>query len=171
MPHSLRFFFSIQSQEKLGKVYGPVPPSFWVWLIFGSRITLRLHKIHKILHVTFAWYLQAFVKFVLLSNASPSRQVQPNSMNFLKFPLIAMFWNMIFYMCHPQMLGLVHPFYLLLLTNSQVCGYGPLSHQFDGTIRPLRWIISMLIASQIFRALLGCVNPPTIALLAPSGPS
>lgn len=27
-------------------------------------------------------------------------KVQPNSMNFLKFPLIAMFWNMIFYMCY-----------------------------------------------------------------------
>eukprot|EP00435_Cladocopium_sp_Y103_P018310 s2971_g4.t1 len=26
-------------------------------------------------------------------------KVQPNSLNFLKFPLIAMFWNMIFYMC------------------------------------------------------------------------
>lgn len=28
----------------------------------------------------------------------PLDKVQPNSMNFLKFPLIAMFWNMIFYM-------------------------------------------------------------------------
>jgi len=27
-------------------------------------------------------------------------KVQPNSLNFLKFPLIAMFWNMIFYMCY-----------------------------------------------------------------------
>ncbi|CAK9006868.1 unnamed protein product [Durusdinium trenchii] len=26
-------------------------------------------------------------------------KVQPNSLNFLKFPLVAMFWNMIFYLC------------------------------------------------------------------------
>ena len=136
MPHSLRFFFSIQSQEKLGKVYGPVPPSFWVWLIFGSRITLRLHKIHKILHVTFAWYLQAFVKFVLLSNASPSRQVQPNSMNFLKFPLIAMFWNMIFYMCHPQMLGLVHLFTFYCWQIPKFADMG-------------RWVISLMELSDL----------------------
>ena len=28
--------------------------------------------------------------------------MQPNSLNFLKFPLIAMFWNMIFYMSPPM---------------------------------------------------------------------
>jgi len=27
-------------------------------------------------------------------------KVQPNSLNVLKFPLVAMFWNMIFYMCY-----------------------------------------------------------------------
>lgn len=40
-------------------------------------------------------------------------------MNFLKFPLIAMFWNMIFYMCHPQMLNWVGaPFYCLPSNHS-----------------------------------------------------
>ena len=29
---------------------------------------------------------------------SQCKQVQPNSLNLFKFPLIAMFWNMIFYM-------------------------------------------------------------------------
>ena len=32
----------------------------------------------------------------------PTWEVQPNSLNFLKFPLVAMFWNMIFYLPLPQ---------------------------------------------------------------------
>ena len=46
---------------------------------------------HEIPWLSLVWWIRG-------SCGAFFRKVQPNSMNFLKFPLIAMFWNMIFYM-------------------------------------------------------------------------
>ena len=38
------------------------------------------------------------LKPAMITQLGICKQVQPNSLNIFKFPLIAMFWNMIFYM-------------------------------------------------------------------------